>query len=92
MIDIHRAISDGREVVMMISGGDDDGFSVWRTGDGTEAVAVLEDFLKMPFKGRVKPSDAFDDWEEYVPDIDSAEIYGFSLEDGEVQICITGCD
>lgn len=90
MIDIHQAAKNGREVVMMVSGGEDDGFSVWRTGDGTEAVAVLKAFLKMPFKGRIKPNEAFDDWEDYVPDTDSAEIYGFSLEDGEVQICITG--
>ena len=42
----------------------------------------------MPFLGRITPEKEFEGWEEYFDDVALAEIYGFELEDGMVQIAI----
>ena len=42
----------------------------------------------MPFKGHIPISKAFKEWEDYFENLDEAEIYGFDLEDGEMQMAI----
>jgi hypothetical protein len=57
-------------------------------GYDAEFEDVLNAYCELPFLGRIKPQNAFEDWVEYYDDLSFSEIYGFELEDGIVQIAI----
>ena len=42
----------------------------------------------MPFIGQISTMEAFANWQKYYEDLSLAEIYGFKLEDGMVQMSI----
>ena len=61
--------------------------------DDLEAfVGILNAFQELPFTGRVYQEDVFDKGYEFLEDVEDAEIYGFELEDGSVQVAITPYD
>lgn len=75
-------------VVMILYNAADDNYVAMSNGYGIEFDEVLKSFCEMPFIGRVSPQDAFEIWNDYYDDVALAEIYGFQLEDGQVQISI----
>lgn len=88
LLDVRAAVKRN-QVVMMILYNDEDGeYAEFSNSYGQDFDEVLSGFLKLPFLGRVSPQDAFEQWEDYFDDVALAEIYGFELEDGMVQMAI----
>ena len=66
-------------------------FSEYSNGYGIDFDEILSDFTEMPFIGHIPISKAFEEWQDYFENPDEAEIYGFELDDGEVQMAILDC-
>lgn len=88
LLDVRAAVKRNQVVVMILYNSEEDEYITMSNGYDTEFDDVLKSFCEMPFLGRIKPQDAFKKWEEYYDDVALAEIYGFELEDGLVQIAI----
>lgn len=88
LLEVRTAIKRNQVVVMILYSAADDDYVAMSNGYGIEIDEVLKFFCEMPFIGRVSPQDAFERWNDYYDDVESAEIYGFQLDDGQVQISI----
>lgn len=88
LLDVRAAIKRNQVVMMILYNDEDDEYAVFSNSYGQDFDKVLSVFLKLPFLGRVRFQDAFEQWEDFFDDVALAEIYGFELEDGMVQIAI----
>ena len=88
LLDVRAAVKRNQVVMMILYNAEEDEYLAMSNGYGIEFDEVLKSFCEMPFIGRVSPQDAFDRWNEYYDDVALVEIYGFELEDGQVQISI----
>ena len=88
MLEVRAAVKRNQVVIMILYNSEEDEYFTMSNGYGIEFDDVLKTFCEMPFLGRITPENAFEDWEEYFDDVALAEIYGFKLEDGMVQIAI----
>lgn len=88
LLDVRAAVKRNQVVVMILYNSDEDEYLTMSNGYDIEFDEVLKSFCEMPFLGRITPEKAFEGWEEYFDDVALAEIYGFELEDGLVQIAI----
>ena len=88
LLEVRAAVKRNQVVVMILYNSEEDEYLTMSNGYDTDFDDVLQSFCEMPFLGRIKPQDAFKEWEEYFDDVALAEIYGFELEDGLVQIAI----
>jgi hypothetical protein len=88
LLDVRAAVKRNQVVVMLLYNAEEDKCLAMSNGYGIEFDEVLKTFCEMPFLGRITPKNAFEGWEEYFDDVALAEIYGFELEDGMVQIAI----
>ena len=88
LLDVRAAVKRNQVVVMILYNSEKDDYLIMRNGLFSDFDDVLESFCEMPFLGRITPEDAFKGWDAYVDDVALAEIYGFELEDGMVQITI----
>ena len=73
-------------MILYISGLDE--YCVVSNGYGIDFDKALCSFIELPFLGRISSGDVFDKWKEYYDELALAEIYGFELEDGMVQMSI----
>ena len=88
LLDVRAAVKRNQVVVMILYNSEKDDYLIMRNGLFSDFDDVLKSFCEMPFLGRIKPDDAFKGWDAYFDDVALAEIYGFELEDGSVQIAI----
>jgi hypothetical protein len=88
LLEVRSAVKRNQVVVMILYNSEEDEYFTMSNGYDIEFDDVLKSFCEMPFLGRISPQDAFEGWEEYFDDVALAEIYGFELEDGMVQIAI----
>lgn len=88
ILDVREAVKRNQVVLIMIHSTETDEFGIWSNAEGCEFDSILSALVEMPFTGRVSSTEAFEEWEEYVEDTALAEIYGFELEDGSVQMSI----
>lgn len=88
LLDVRAAMKRKQVVVMILYNSEEDEYYIMRNDYCTDFDDTIKTFCELPFLGRVSPEDAFGDWDEYFDDVALAEIYGFELEDGMVQIAI----
>lgn len=88
LLEVRAAVKRNQVVVMILYNSDEDEYLTMSNGYGIEFDDVLKSFCEMPFLGRLSSQDVFDGWDEYYDDVALAEIYGFELENGLVQIAI----
>ncbi len=88
LLEVRAAVRRNQVVVMILYSAADDDYVAMSNGYGIGFDEVLKSFCEMPFIGRVSPQEAFERWNDYYDDVALAEIYGFQLEDGQVQISI----
>jgi len=88
LLDVRAAVRRNQVVVMILYNSDENEYLTMSNGYDIEFDEVLKSFCEMPFLGRISPENAFEGWEEYFDDVALADIYGFELEDGMVQIAI----
>jgi hypothetical protein len=88
LLEVRNAIVQKKNVVLMMYNSEDGDWCVMSPGEETGWNALLEPLCKLPFLGRIQPKDAFGMWEEYYEDVALANIYGFELDDGLVQVSI----
>ena len=88
LLDVRAAVKRNQVVVMILYNSDEDEYLTMSNGYDIEFDEVLKSFCEMPFLGRITPEKVFEGWEEYFDDVALAEIFGFELEDGMVQIAI----
>lgn len=88
LLDVRVAVKRNQVVVIILYNSDENEYLTMSNGYGIEFDDVLKSFCEMPFLGRITPEKVFEGWEEYFDDVALAEIYGFELEDGMVQIAI----
>lgn len=88
LLEVRAAVKRNQVIVMILYNSEEDEYLTMSNGYGIEFDDALNAFCEMPFLGRIAPEDVFEDWEEYFDDFALAEIYGFELEDGIVQIAI----
>lgn len=88
LLEVRSAVKRNQVVVIILYGAEEDDYVAMSNGYGIEFDEVLKSFCKMPFVGRISPQDAFERWDDYYDDVALAEIYGFELEDGLMQISI----
>ena len=91
LLDVRAAIKENRVVIMMLYNAETDDFCVLSNGYGIGFDDMLAEFMEMPFIGHIPISKAFEEWQDYFESPDEAEIYGFELEDGEMQMAILEC-
>lgn len=88
LLDVREAIKRNQVVMMMLYNSETGDFSEYSNGYGIDFDEMLVDFMEMPFIGHIPVQKAFKEWGDYFENLDEAEIYGFELEDGEVQMAI----
>ena len=88
LLDVRAAVKSNQVIVMILYNQEENEYLTMSNGYDTQFDEVLKGFCEMPFLGRISPLDAFEGWNEYFDDVALAEIYGFELEDGMVQIAI----
>lgn len=88
LLEVRAAVKRNQVVVMILYNSEEDEYLTMSNGYDIEFDEVLKTFCEMPFLGRISPADVFEEWDEYFDDRALAEIYGFELEDGQVQIAI----
>lgn len=88
LLDLREALKSNQLVIMILHNSEKNEYLTLINGYDAEFDDVLNAYCKLPFLGRIKPQDAFEDWREYCDDVTLAEVYGFELEDGMVQIAI----
>lgn len=88
LLEVRSAVKRNQVVIMILYNSELDEYCVVSNGYGIDIDDVLSSFNEMPFLGRIKVEDAFENWNEYYDDLALAEIYGFELEDGLVQMAI----
>ena len=91
LLDFRAAIKRNQVVLMMLHNTETGEFSEYSNGYGIDFDEILSDFTEMPFIGHIPISKAFEEWQDYFENPDEAEIYGFELDDGEVQMAILDC-
>lgn len=88
LLDVRAAIKRNQVVMMMLHNTETGEFSELSNGYDIDFDEILADFMEMPFIGHIPVSKAFEKWKDYFENPDEAEIYGFELEDGEMQMTI----
>ena len=88
LLSIRSAVKNNQVVIIILYDSNNDEYTTVCNNYGIDFDEVLAEFNEMPFVGRISPQDAFDKWGDYYDDPAIAEIYGFELEDGKVQISI----
>ena len=88
LLDVREAIKRNQVVLMMLYNSETDEFCEMSNGYGIDFDEMLSEFLEMPFIGHIPISKAFEEWQDYFENPDEAEIYGFELDDGEMQMAI----
>ena len=88
LLDVRAAIKRNQVVVMMLYNSETDEFCEMSNVYGIDFDEMLADFMEMPFIGHIPVSKAFEEWQDYFENPDEAEIYGFELDDGEMQMAI----
>ena len=88
LLDVRAAIKRNQVVLMMLHNTETGEFAEYSNDYGIDFDEILSDFMEMPFIGNIPISKAFEKWQDYFENPDEAEIYGFELEDGEVQMAI----
>lgn len=88
LLDLRAALKRNQLVVMILYNSEKNEYLTLINGYDAEFDDVLNAYCELPFLGRIKTEDAFKDWSIYYDDVALAEIYGFELEDGMVQIAI----
>lgn len=88
LLEVRAAIKRNQVVVMILHNAEEDKYAVYSNGYDANFEDIVKAFCEMPFLGRVKPLDIFEQWEDYFDDPALGEIYGFELEDGMVQMAI----
>lgn len=88
MLDVRSALERKQEVVMVIYNPVREEYFTLINSYDAEFDDVLKSCCELPFRGRVKPQDAFKDWSGYFDDMALAKIYGFEYKDGMIQIAI----
>lgn len=90
LLDVRAAVKNNQVVVIMAYNSEEDEYFTMSNKQGMDIDDTLNTFCELPLLGRISPMDAFKGWEEYFDDVAFAEIFGFELEDGLVQIAIPG--
>lgn len=88
LLDVRAAIKRNQVVMMMLYNSETGDFAELSNGYGIEFDDMIVKFMEMPFIGHIPVQRAFKEWEDYYENPDEAEIYGFELDDGEVQMAI----
>lgn len=88
LLEVRAAIKRNQVVVIILYNADEDEYLEASNGYDTRFDDIIKSFCEIPFLGRISPQDAFESWEKYFDDVALAEIYGFELEDGSVQVAI----
>ena len=88
LLAVRSAVKSNQVVIIILYDSQNDEYTTVCNNYGIDFDEVLAEFSDMPFIGRISPQDAFDKWGDYYDDPALAEIYGFELEDGKVQISI----
>ena len=88
LLDVRAAIKRNQVVLMMLHNTETGELSELSNGYGIDFDEILADFMEMPFLGHIPVSKAFEEWKDYFENLDEAEIYGFELEDGILQMAI----
>lgn len=88
LLNLRDAIDKKRLVVLIAWSKEDDEWSAFLPGDKAESDAILNTIETLPFIGKMTLEDAFEMWDDYYDDTALAEIFGFELEDGQIQISI----
>lgn len=88
LLDVRAAIKRNQVVMMMLYNSETGDFAEYSNGFGIDFDEMLASFMEMPFIGHIPVSKAFVEWKDYFDNLDEAEIYGFELDDGEMQMAI----
>jgi hypothetical protein len=89
---VRAAIKKNQIVLMMLHNIETGEFAEYSNDYGIDFDEILSDFTEMPFIGHIPISKAFEEWQDYFENPDEAEIYGFELDDGEMQMAILDND
>lgn len=88
LLAVRAAVKRNQVVIIILYNSEDDEYCEVSNGYGIDFDEVLSSFNEMPFLGRISTTEAFANWQNYYDDLALAEIYGFELEDGMVQMSI----
>lgn len=88
LLDVRAAIKRNQAVKIMLYNSETGDFGELSNGYGIDFDDMLAKLLEMPFIGYIPISEAFEEWKDYFENPDEAEIYGFELDDGEMQMAI----
>jgi hypothetical protein len=88
LLDVWAAMRRNQVVVMILYNAEENEYFIMRNDFCTDFDDTIKTFCELPFLGKISPQDTFEDWDEYFDDVALADIYGFELEDGQVQIAI----
>lgn len=88
LLDVRAAIKRNQVVMMMLYNSETDELVEYSNGYGIGFDDMLAAIMEMPFIGHIPVQKAFEEWKDYFENPDEAEIYGFELEDGEMQMAI----
>ena len=93
LIELYQAVEQRKQILIMMYCEDTEEMEIITNSDDIDdCKGILNAFQELPFTGRVYQEDVFDKWYEFLEDVKNAEIYGFELEDGSVQVAITPYD
>lgn len=85
---VREAVGNNQMTFIMFYDPEKDSYTTLSNSYGLDFDKVMSMFYDMPFLGRMTPDDAFDEWKYYYEDVALAEIYGFELNGGTVQLSI----
>ena len=88
LLDVWAAMRRNQVVVIIVYNSEENDYFIMSNKHCTDFDETVKTFCELPFLGKISPQDTFEDWGEYFDDVALAEIYGFELEDGMVQIAI----
>lgn len=88
LLDVRAAIKRNQVVMMLLYNSETGDLVEYSNGYDIDFDEALASFVDMPFIGHIPIQKAFKEWGDYFENPDEAEIYGFELDDGEVQMAI----
>lgn len=86
-LDIINANKKGKAVVFVIESSDGE-VEVWTNSDRANFVGMASMLLQTKWTGRVPASEVWGEWQHFYDSPDEAEVYGYELEDGVIQVGI----
>lgn len=91
LIDIAEAGKSGKAVVIVTEGTDENGelsVSTFVASGSTDTKELATGFSQIDWTGRVPVDEVWGEWQRFYDTPEDAEVYGFDLEDGKVQVGI----